>query len=58
MKTREEYGSVLVRRIGLERQNDSLVKSFLGELNGKNIILHKACDEMQKEIVALSKKYL
>jgi hypothetical protein len=58
MKCREEFGAVLVRRVGLERQNDARIKSFLGELQVKSINLNQACEETQKRIVALSKRYI
>jgi hypothetical protein len=58
MKCREEFGDVLVRRVGLERQSEAMIKSFLGELQVKSINLNQACEETQKRIVALSKKYI
>ena len=58
MKCREEFGAVLVRRVGLERQNDTMKKSFLGDLQVKSMSLNEACEETQKRIVALSKKYI
>ena len=58
MKCREEFGNVLVRRVGLERQDATMIKSFLGDLQVKSVNLDQACEETQNRIVALSKKYI
>ena len=58
MLRREEYGDVLVKRVGLERQSDTMIRSFLADLQGKSIILSQTCEEIQRDIVALSKKYI
>ena len=58
MKRREEFGSVLVRRVGLERQNDTTMKQFLIDLRGVSLVLNQTCEEMHRDIVALSKKYI
>ncbi|HEY0349983.1 MAG TPA: hypothetical protein VGC60_17690, partial [Pyrinomonadaceae bacterium] len=55
---REEFGIVLVRRIGLERKDQNAARDFMRDLAGKSLILNQTCEEIQREIIAWSKKYI
>lgn len=55
---REEFGAVLVRRIGLERKDQRAASDFMRDLADKALILNQTCNEIQREIISLSKKYI
>jgi hypothetical protein len=55
---REEGGDVLGKCIGLERKKESEQKEVVGALFSFQRKLLRACEEMQAEVVALSKDYL
>lgn len=54
----EQYSEVLVRRVGLERQPDAAIKSFVGDLHKKGQGINENAEEMQRAIVELSKEYI
>lgn len=54
----EQYSEVLVRRVGLERQSDEAIKSFMGDLYRISTHLNKNAEEMQRAVVELSKDYI
>jgi hypothetical protein len=58
MLRREEFGHVLVKRVGLEQKGEAMIKSFLVDLRDKSLILNQTCEEIQRDIVELSKKYI
>jgi hypothetical protein len=58
LKSRENYGFVFMRRVGLERQSETAIKQFISDALAEEQHVIRACEAMQKEIVALSKKYI
>jgi len=47
-----------MRRVGLERQSETAIKQFISDALAEEQHVIRACEAMQKEIVALSKKYI
>jgi len=58
MKARDNYAQILIKRVGLERGTDLEIRQFFGELQPLSLGMDKACEEMQKAIVELSKSYM
>ena len=58
LDSREQFGNVLVRRVGMERQSDATIRAFVGEFRTVSTDLDNNAEEMQRAIVELSKNYI
>ena len=58
LDSRDEFGMALVRRVGMERQSDAAIRTFMGEFRTVSTDLDNNAEEMQRAIVELSKNYI
>jgi hypothetical protein len=54
----EDYGEVLVRRLGLESRSNEAIKAFIDDLKREDTKVSQACIAMKKHITKLTKNYI